>query len=205
MDEAAPPVTLQSFFRTYGAAIILGSLSLFFIVAALILLFKTTQTSDPIQFSSDLTNASQSSRLVVDIEGAVEKPGLYELPEGSRVEDLLQKAGGITDQADTEWVAKTLNRASFVSDGSKLYIPKRSATQAVSASSGKETFGSNSGNQGTSINTASEKELDMLPGVGPVTVQKIIAGRPYQRLEELLEKDVLSASVYEKLKGQLTL
>lgn len=201
--DVSPP----TFFQKYGVAVILGGISLFFIVASLILLFKTTQTSEPIVFSDDQSTASARSRMiVVDIEGAVLKPGVYELPEGARVEDLLAKADGLTGEADSEWVAKTLNRAQFLQDGGKLYIPKKGTVQGTSL--GSENTNPTPGSMsvsGISVNTASEKELDTLPGIGPVTAQKIIAGRPYQRIEELLDKKIVGQSVFEKIKSLLTL
>jgi len=207
MEEDLSLSPSPTFFRQYGPALILGGVSLFFIITSLILLFKTTQSSEPIIFSSQ--NATQSSilrNMTADIEGAVGRPGVYTFPEGSRVEDVLEKAGGLTAEADSEWVAKTINRASLVSDGAKFYIPKKGAIQSTAVVTGT---GDATAQDGTlpviSINTASEKELDTLPGVGPVTAQKMIGSRPYQRLEELLEKKVLTISVYEKIKGQITL
>lgn len=199
-DQESAPTWVQR----YGLSLALGGMSLFCIITAIILLVKTSQISEPIRFSSDQAVSSVSSQLItVDIEGAVLKPGVYELSEGSRVIDLLEQAGGFSDEADEEWVAKTLNQADFLSDGAKFFIPKKgmpsdtSKTGVVSGSSIRGVF--------ISINTASEKELDSLPGVGAVTVQKIISGRPYQRLEELLEKNIVGQSVYEKIRPKITL
>jgi len=202
-DQESAPTWVQR----YGLSLALGGISLFCIIAAIILLFKTTHVSEPIQFSSDKSAAaSVSSQLItVDIEGAVSKPGVYELREGSRVDDLLEYAGGLSRDADEEWVAKTLNRADFLSDGAKFFIPKKGASSGASETGG---VGNSSGTVlGTyiSVNTASEKELDSLPGVGPVTSQKIISGRPYQRLEELLEKKIVGQSVWEKIRPKITL
>jgi len=207
MGEEPVAPSPPTFFKKYGLALILGGISLFCIIASLILLFKTTQTSEPIRFSSDQASASAVARTItVDIEGAVVAPGVYELPEGARVSDLLDKAGGLTAEADSEWVGKTLNRASLLSDGGKLYIPKKGSVQGAATGNNNTVPALRSlGEGGISLNTASEKELDTLPGVGPVTAQKIIAGRPYQRLEELLEKKILTPSVYEKVKEKITL
>jgi competence protein ComEA len=194
----APPTVFQA----YRAALIFGGVSFFFIVLSILILFKTTQTTEPIRFSSDTFPASKSAvLLVVDIEGEVTNPGVYTMPEGSRVEDVLAKAGGLTAEADALWVGKTLNRASLLTDGAKFYIPSKG--------SGAIPFPSGSipvlGQAVVSINTATDKELDALPGIGAVTVGKIVINRPYQRLEELLEKKVLTPSVYEKVKARLGL
>jgi competence protein ComEA len=110
--------------------------------------------------------------------------------------------------ADTEVIARTINRAAKLSDGAKLYFPllgdpSAAVGQPLSAGS----LGSIAPNVPNpfNINTASESELEALSGIGPVTAGKIIAGRPYMRLEELVEKKVLSQSLFTKLNGQLAL
>src|SRR3990167_7014956 len=79
------------------------------------------------QFNSTQTNAVQvistSKEAIVDIQGAVNKPGVYIMPPGSRVEDIIQKASGFTSQADSKWIDSSLNRAKKLMDGEKIYIP----------------------------------------------------------------------------------
>jgi len=206
-EEPAPRE--KTFFQIYGMTLIFAGISVFFIVTSLILLFKTLHTGEPIRFSSDEASQSARQRMVtVDIEGAVSNPGVYETAEGSRIGDLLDHAGGLTPEADNEWVGKTLNRASILTDGAKLYIPKKGEVQGDSDVGKKREDGGRQteGIGGViSLNTASEKELDTLPGVGEVTARKIIDNRPYQRTEELLERKIVGASVYEKIKGLITL
>jgi len=206
-EDITPPLTPRTFFQQYGSICLFSGLSFFCISAALVLLVKTTQSSEPIRFSDNQDVASSSSRmLIVDIEGAVEKPGVYELPDGSRIEDLLQKAGGVTSQADSEWIAKTLNRASLLTDGAKVFILKKGESQSTAIPSGNQTAGAQTQSfAGISINTASQSELESLPGIGPVTAGKVISGRPYLRLEELVERKIIGSSVFEKIKGQITL
>jgi len=198
---------VQPFFKQYGVPLLLAGISLFCIVATLVLLVKTTQTSQPIRFSGDLDSASTSSQLIiVDIEGAVGKPGVYRLQEGSRIDDLLQESGGLTDEADSDWVARSLNRASILSDGAKLFIPNKGAQPTVNSAQAMTAGAVGGGQQEIiSINSASAKELDTLPGIGEVTAKKIMDNRPYLRLEELVEKKVLTGSVFEKIKSQITL
>ena len=201
MGENAPDPP-PTFFQRFGVVLILAGVSLFCIISSLILLVKSVQTSEPIRFTKEET-ASPSGRLItVDIEGEVARPGVYALPEGSRLEDLLQRSGGLSENADSQWAAKTLNRASILSDGAKFYIPKIGAS-ALSGS--QPSVKGASENQLISINTASAKELDSLSGVGEVTSAKIMENRPYQRLEELVEKKIVKPSVFEKIKAQLTL
>ena len=129
----------------------------------------------------------QNSELVVEISGAVEKPGVYKLPGGSRVEDLLISAGGISIDADRDWVERVINRAARLTDGQKIYIPKV----------GEQTLGESANNGGdiklyqgvrgsgyenlVNVNISSQKELEELPGIGPVYAQSIIEHRQIGR------------------------
>ncbi len=134
-----------------------------------------------------LTSASESAKLVVDVSGEVVKPGVYQLPAGSRVEDVLQIAGGETENADTDYIEKYLNRAAKVDDGQKIYIPATGVQ-----------------NTRVNINSASQAELEGLPGVGSVTAGKIVAGRPYQNISELIEKKIVGQKVYDQIKDQIS-
>lgn len=144
--------------------------------------------------------------LVVEIAGAVEKPGVYHLAKTSRVEDLLIAAGGISANADRIWVEKTINRAAKLIDGQKLYIPDEDYQTDVLGDKSEGgikvdqgTSGSRS-NQLININTASLKELDSLPGIGPVYGQNIIEQRPYSSVSDLSSKGVLKPATFEKIK-----
>lgn len=143
-------------------------------------------------------------QIVAEIAGEVEKPGVYELETGARIEDLLVAAGGITESADWVWVQKNLNRAAKLADGMKIYIPKvgESGGRSVGGS-GNQVIGT-SGNQGlVNVNTATQSELEALWGIGPVTAKKIIEGRPYSAVEELLTRKILKQNVYEANKDKL--
>lgn len=153
---------------------------------------------------------NDATELVVEIAGAVEKPGVYNLPKNSRVEDLLIASGGISADADRIWVEKTINRAAKLVDGQKLYIPKTSSQSEVLSANyqgdikvGQGISGSRS-NQLININMATLKELDTLPGIGPVYGQNIIEHRPYSSVVELSSKSVLKPSTYEKIKDLVT-
>ncbi len=139
----------------------------------------------------------------VDVSGAVQKPGVYSLNEGSRIEDAVLAAGGITESANTEYISKYLNMAQKLSDGTKIYIPKV-GEQGVSPVSAGSVAGA-SANAVVNINTATQAELETLSGIGPVTASKIISDRPYQTAEDLLNKKVVSKSVFEKIKDSISL
>ncbi len=146
-------------------------------------------------------------KVVAEASGEVQKPGIYELEVGSRVNDLLIIAGGLSANADRDWVAKNVNMAAKLQDGAKLYIPKAGVITGEVSSSKQPA--SPRGEQVASedkinINTASESELDTLWGVGPATAKKIIEGRQYQRTEELLEKKIVKSNVWSEIKDKIT-
>jgi competence protein ComEA len=137
----------------------------------------------------------------VDIEGAVISPGVYRLPADSIIKDALVSAGGLSSQADRDFVAKNINLAAKLSDGAKIYIPKiGEATSSDSQIPGVDTQALATIN----INTASSDDLDSLPGVGPATVTKIVNGRPYSNINELLDKKIVSSKVFGEIKDKIS-
>jgi competence protein ComEA len=157
------------------------------------------------------TNSGVSQNITVESAGEVIKSGVYKLPGGSRVDDLLTVSGGLTGKADREWTDKYLNRASKLVDGQKIYIPSVNSQSNVSTANkvvGDQTISPpnlSDSNGLININTASLSQLDSLPGIGPVFGQKIIEQRPYSTVEELLSKGVLKQSVYNKIKDRISI
>lgn len=203
------PTKLAQFWKTYRVPIILGLVSIFFIIVSLTILIKSVQTSTPITFSSEseatVAGAMRGNELVVDVSGGVVKPGVYSMPTGSRVEDAILAAGGLSGQADNERLAKVVNRAARLSDGAKIYIPKVSDTETSHIISNTSHPSDPSYPSSVSINAASQSELEALTGIGPATAKKIISGRPYMSLEELVAKRAMGQALFDKLKGQFTL
>jgi competence protein ComEA len=141
---------------------------------------------------------------MVDIEGAVVKPGVYSLPLGSRLKDGLIMAGGLSASADREKIAKSMNLAARLTDGAKVYFPKQGEiSSTVNTQSG--VVSSSDVSTLININEASEGQLDTLYGVGPATAQKIIGGRPYSDIQELLTKKIVSRSVFDKIKDRISI
>ncbi len=167
---------------------------------------KTHLSPNNIEVLEGPTGGQETSFLTAEIAGAVENPGVYKLPAGSRVDDLLIVAGGFSADADRFWVEQNINRAAKLSDGQKVIIQQSGVLSA-------ENFGQyqnisrsrGSGQQNlVNINTAGLSELDKLPGIGPVYGQNIIDHRPYSKIEELLERDILKQNVYEKIKDEIS-
>jgi competence protein ComEA len=138
--------------------------------------------------------------LVVDVEGAVLRPGIFELPAGSRVADAIEAAGGYGPDADLAAAAAQVNLAALLHDGQQLVVPTLGV--ASGGSGGGEAGGL------VNLNSASPEALDALPGIGPVTVQKIVAARseqPFASLEEMVTRKVLTTSQVDKIRDLVTL
>ncbi len=190
--------------------IILSFLGIVLIAYGGFLYIASQNNKETIIIEKDENESASGEKLVVDIQGAVKNPGVYELSKGDRVSDALKKAGGLVDEADNLWIAKTINLAAFLTDGMKLYFPFDGEEVMVNTSSDESTKGVNvsfsSYTQGfISINNATESELDKLPGIGQITAKKIIDNRPYSTIEELITKKVISEKLFEKIKNQLSL
>jgi len=157
-----------------------------------------SQEKEDIVFETESINPSESAKISVDVSGAVLRPGLYTLSEGSRVHDALVSAGGLSESADREWIEKNLNLALKLRDGVKIYVPRESKQGFVQ--------GANvvSGGDLINVNSASSRELESLPGIGPVTAGKIIDNRPYSSIDELSSKKVVSSKVLDQIKDKIT-
>jgi competence protein ComEA len=156
----------------------------------------------------EATSAPAEKDLAIEISGSVKNAGVYNFSKDNRVEDAINAAGGLTENANEEYLARILNRAAKLVDGQKIYIPNQS--EDVSAKFGVGEVEASGGVLGVSngsvnINMASASELDKLSGIGPVYAQKIIENRPYSSVDELTTRDVIPKNVYEKNKDKLSI
>jgi competence protein ComEA len=145
--------------------------------------------------------------LVVDVEGGVARPGIVQLPDGSRVADAIAAAGGYSPAADLAGAAAQINLASALHDGQQVLVPLLGGGGG-GGGGGSGGGGSGGGGGLVVLNNASADALDGLPGIGPVTVQKIIAARadqPFTSLEELVERKVMTSSQLEGIRDLVTL
>ncbi len=189
----------------------LGLVGLIFFIYGLIALLGSASSKGDLTFQS-ATEASDSAKLAsniaVDVEGAVVKPGIYALSQGSRVQDALVLAFGLSEKADRSWVEKNLNLAAKLSDGAKIYIPRLGELQNSTTNfvQGVASDGSIANpNSLINVNSASSSELDALPGVGPATAQKIINNRPYNSVDELLSKKSVNSKVFSQIKDKVSI
>ena len=193
----------------YKFPLILTLVGLIFISIPVILLYKNSQSEGGgVVFSEATGSASSDGRKIkIDIEGSVSNPGVYEFTDGERIEDAIKRAGGYTEKADLDWMEGNLNKAAKLVDGGKIYIPaigeKLESVQINTDSSKVDTLGVTTGL--ININSASQSDLETLPGVGPVTAGKIIDSRPFATLEELKTKKAVGNALFDKIKDKLTI
>jgi competence protein ComEA len=156
-------------------------------------------------------SASTPQRLVVHVVGAVRRPGLYRLRDGTRVADAVARAGGAIRGADLA----ALNLAAPLVDGTQVLVPQRIATAAGSAAgvaTGEASTGSlavgAAGVAKVSLGTATLEQLDELPGVGPITAQKILDYRtehgPFRSVDDLDEVPGIGPAGIEELRDLVT-
>ena len=145
--------------------------------------------------------------LVVDVGGAVVRPGVYHLGPGSRIEDAIQAAGGFGPRVDAARVSAELNLAATLTDGQQVRVPSRDDDQVGAGSDGTGTAapGGGSGSR-IDLNAATQAELESLPGIGPVTAAKIIASRTESRfhtVDELRERGLVGEKTFDSIRPLL--
>jgi competence protein ComEA len=123
----------------------------------------------PVRPAASAAPKPSARDVYVDVAGAVRRPGLYRLRDGSRVADALARAGGVTPKAALELV----NRAALVADGEQIVVPRRGGAVAASGAGGAGALGGAPSGP-VHLNSATLEQLDALSGVGPVTAQKIV-------------------------------
>ena len=147
--------------------------------------------------------SAEQDLITVDVKGAVKSPGIYDLPVGSRVHDAVQKAGGLTDEADS----KSLNLAQKISDEALVYVPTK-GEEAASQQATSGTSPSTSKDKKVNLNKASLEELKQVKGLGGKRAQDIIdhreANGKFKSVDELKKVSGIGAKTIEKLKDYVT-
>lgn len=159
-----------------------------------------------------------AEKIAVDISGAVKKPQTYVLQKGARLSEALELAGGLAYNADTDYFYRNYNNARILVDQEKIYIPRTDETgsgvfieDAYYIEQGTPTTVKNpplaptgSASSLLAINTATQAQIEDLPGIGPVSAEKIIQNRPYSSYEDLVARSGLTEAVIAKFQDQIT-
>ncbi len=150
----------------------------------------------PIRVVEPSATPTAAPLVVVDVGGAVARPGLVRLPYGARVGDAIAAAGGATPDADLA----SINRAAMLRDGARVYVPRLGEVPpAGSLGTDAETK--------IDLNHASAVELESLPGIGPATAGRIVRSReqrPFAKIDELQTRGLVTARVLADIRDLLT-
>lgn len=143
---------------------------------------------------------AEPQNLRIHVAGEVNEPGVYELPFGSIVQDAIEAAGGLSEDAGSE----RINLASGLENGQQVYVPVAGNSDSVATVPGA---GGTAPSHRVPINTATEPELERLPGIGPVIAQRLVEHRqlygPYQRAEDLLNVEGIGPAKLDGLRDYI--
>ena len=205
LDAPAPatPDSQRSQVASRGPIVAVGGAVLASLVLALAV--GVGQGSDertvivPAADASRDTTAAAPALIVVEVTGAVQRPGLVRLPAGSRIADAIAAAGGYGPGVDAT-AARALHLARPVADGDQVRVPARGDPTGASIIGGPPSAGPG---EPIDLNTATAEQLDTLPGIGPATAAKIITARTERRfasLDDVRDRKVLGAATLDKIK-----
>jgi len=149
-----------------------------------------------------------TSEIVIDVAGAVQNPGVYRLKANCRLNDALVAAGGLSAEADRDWLAQNVNLAAPLKDGIKIYIRSTKDVKSTTSGDQRQVLSENHADTKININTASLAELDRLAGIGPVIAQRILDYRQqngsFSKIEDLMQVSGIGQKVFDKIKDQIT-
>jgi competence protein ComEA len=201
-----------------GAALVLVAAAAWMILSPTVTAVPAAAAGAPFVQASGVpsalpaSHATGSATIVVDVQGAVAEPGVRELPAGSRIADAIDAAGGYAVDADLVAAASAINLAEPLVDGGQVRVPRIGENVAAApgpsgAPAGDGGGGSATGGGLVNLNTATPEELEALPGIGPVTVQKIVAARqerPFASLDDAVQRGVINRGQLEDIQGIAT-
>ena len=193
------------------------------VIAIMYFIYNKNQVKEDINIENEILvnnvitneNNTNDDIVIIHITGSVKNPGIVKLKEGSRIEDAIESAGGLTENADITKV----NLAYVVEDGTKIKIPSASEEDIgeediIDSKSGdniiieENAVPSNNSTQTININKATEKEFETLPGIGPSLASKIIEYRnqngKFESIEDIKNVNGIGDNKYEKIKDLIT-
>lgn len=148
--------------------------------------------------ASNAARKEGDEKVFVDVSGCVKKPGVYEVSAASRIFQVIELAGGVTPDADTSYI----NQAEPVSDGLKINVPDKNNTDISAGTTSSASHENSTGK--ININTADATKLQEIPGIGPVTAEKIISYREsngyFSSVDQIKNVSGIGDKTYEKIK-----
>ncbi|QIW80723.1 helix-hairpin-helix domain-containing protein [Bacillus tequilensis] len=163
----------------------------------------STETANP-DVKQEAAKDESKETIVIDIKGAVQRPGVYEMRTGDRVSQAIEKAGGTSEQADELQV----NLAELLQDGTVVYIPKKGEEKAAQQGAGVAVKSGGGEGALVNINTATIEELQDISGVGPSKAEAIVAYREengrFQTIEDIMKVSGIGEKSFEKIKSSIT-
>lgn len=219
MDIDAFAGSLMPFLRRYLAetallfsAFLLTAISLFLFTGA-----KTeTQGLGTISANENPQTRPPGARYVVEVSGAVKGPGIYEFVPGSRMKEVIAKAGGLDENADREFFSRNFNLARYVSDQEKIHVPtvedvrnqvfgERDHILDYRSAQPQPSLSTERADSRVHINSSPLADLITLPGIGEATANKIISNRPYSSPDELVGRKIIKQNVWDQIQGSIDL
>jgi len=215
--------TLKGFKKYKTESILIIVSIIITLISLIIFITSSTHTENEIiidkgaKVEKKISENDFESQIFVDISGAVNKPGVYKFKNFSRINDAVQKAGGLSYAADEKYFYRNYNLSAFIYDQEKIYIPYHWEISSgifvenprilnyLSSIPNIQNAQTKESSDKVNINEATIDELDELPGVGVVTAQKIIQSRPYSTIDELLSKKVVNSGVFENIKSEIVI
>lgn len=185
-----------------------AALIVLILVFAVVLRINNSEQTD---VQVEVTNTAEpvAEELYVDISGEIKNPGVYVVEEDTRLYEVINKAGGLTENADTNQI----NQAGYVEDGEKIIIPSLnigtdgSSDTEISVTSSVSGTNNVSSNGLININTASKDQLMEISGVGEVIAERIMEYRTsnrFQSVEDIMNVKGIGNATYEKMRSQIT-
>lgn len=157
--------------------------------------FSFSQSSSSSSPNEQEITQSEDIKIFVHIDGCIKSKNVYSLKSGTRLFELIEMAGGYTEEADLDLISKKINLSEIIKDQGKYLIPCINNDLDTDVINDSATI---------NINMASIYELESINGIGEKTAEKIIQGRPFLTTEELVSSKIISLNLFEKIKDQIS-
>lgn len=197
---------INRFIKDKRALVKTLSIIIILLLALIMKVHNSNQSEISVEAATE-TPEKEAEELFVDIGGAVHRPGVYKVASGTRLYEVIELAGGLRSDADTD----SVNQAAFVEDGAKIIIPVYSEQDdgnPDNVQTGNVPHPGDDINGKVNINSADKDTLKTLPGIGDVIADRIIEYRSlnrFQKIEDLMNVKGIGDSIFDKIKEQISI